>query len=90
MYNKGDRVICFKKLKKKSDKSHTQEKWEYSNKSKIRIVSMLPGTEKYTHPYYRVYNMDFKRYEIIDDRYLKLDMEYYRDIKLKNILNDKV
>jgi len=90
-FEKGDRAICMSKLKRKvKNRKPGQSPWEYMVKSKVRIISVAEnfGHKQPSNPLYRVYNLDFKRYENIEDVYLKFDIEYIRDTKLNKIFEN--
>ena len=88
-FGKGDRAICKCKLKRKNKKP-LGGKWEYIINAKIRIISIEDnlGYKQPSNPLYRVYNLDFKRYELIEDVYLKSDVSYNRELKLNKILHN--
>jgi len=93
-FEKGDRAICMCKLKRKvKNKKGGHSTWEYITKARVRIISVVEnrGYKQPTNPLYRVFNLDFERYEDIEDVYLKPDIGYDRELKLNKILhNDEI
>ena len=76
-FHNGNIATCICRLKRKID-----GKWVIKNDCKVRIISINDDSI----PNYRVYNITFHRYEVIGHRYLKKDLEYERENKIKNIL----
>ena len=78
-FKKGD--ICISKYQSRSYKTGLIKR-----NCKVRITSI----SKYDNNVkcYNVYNIDFKRYEIIGEFYLELDLSEKRDRKLEELLND--
>jgi len=83
-FKKDDICICSYPLRKNIKKGETITK----KNCKVRIHAIQDVSDTTNSICYRVYNIDFERYENIADFYLKLDLEETRNFKLKQILND--
>lgn len=81
-FKKGDYCICRCKLVKFTINSLNEREVISKRNLRVRITNINDNNI----PNYRVYNIDYDRYEIIGEIYLILDRKYYRDIKINNIL----
>jgi hypothetical protein len=80
-FNKDDVCICGTKLRKGTGSNKI-----YKKGCLVRIISHKIGR---TSVSYRVWNIDFQRYEEIGEIYLKLDLQTTRERYLKKIFKDE-
>jgi len=79
-FKKGDLCVCRYNLKRKINGV-----WVEKDDCSVRIIKL-----DMTHANgdtYRVYNLDFKRYEKIGGMFLRLDLQETRNKKLNELLN---
>ena len=102
-FKKGDRAICICRLKRRNKNAGSKWEYLTKANVRITSILhdgvmtqelfksyatfFGPNHQIILSPIYRVYNIDFDRYETIEESYLKTDVEYNRDLKLKEIFN---
>jgi hypothetical protein len=78
-FKKGDILIKLDKSKKKINGKFVEKPG-----TKVRVICLKfsSGNLKL----YSVYNIDFDKYEVANEEFLKLDIEYLRDKKIEKII----